>query len=119
MPRFLRDILAAGAVLLLCAVAFAAYLSITTVTVRNRTDHSLSQMKIGFTGKHLWTGSLEAGDSKWLFGVPSQDGGVEVTYSISNQTHEVRCGYVTGGPSRSSLEIAILPNGQSTCEQDR
>lgn len=101
MRRSLRDILAAGAVLLLCALAFAAYLSITTVTAHNRTDNPPSQIKIGFTGKHLWTGSLEAGDSKWLFGLPNQDGGVEVTYVVGDQTHEVRCGYVTRGPSRS------------------
>lgn len=116
MTRLFRDAILAVIALAMLAGAAWAYLSTTTVTVRNKTAHTLSGVKIGFTGKELWNGDLEAGDSKWVFGLPNQDGSVEITYLLGNQGHEVGCGYVTGGPSSTSYDFTILPDGQSNCE---
>jgi hypothetical protein len=117
MTRLLRDFLVAAAVLAALATAIGIYISITTVVVRNKSNESLADVKIGFTGKTLWQGDLKAGDSKWTFGMPSQDGGAVVSYVTNNVSHEIACGYVTGGPSRTSISVEILPRGAFDCEQ--
>ena len=117
MIRLLRDISIAGGVLLLFGLAIAAYLSIATVRVHNKTDNALTGVKIGFTGKELWSGDLEVGNSKWVFGLPNQDGSIEVSYAVGDQTYSARCGYVSAGPMRRSFDIALLSRGRSNCAE--
>ncbi len=119
MIRLLRDIALAGAVLAIIAAAIHFYLSITTATVYNKTDQPLAAVEIGFTGKKLWQGDLAAGDSKWVFGIPNQDGILYVSYSLGAQDHETACGYVTSGYMSASLTVSILPDGKFNCEDHR
>lgn len=115
MFRLFRDIALAGAALATIGAILFVYSSIATVIVRNKTNQTLYAVEIGLTGKELWRGDLAAGDSKWTFGVPSRDGGVEITYSLGSRRHEASCGYFMPG---SSFDIVILPEGRSTCEQN-
>lgn len=114
MSRLFRDIALAAAVLAAIGAIGLVYLSVATVTVRNKTDQTLNAVKIGLAGKEVWQGDLAAGDSKWTFGVPKQDGGAEVTYLLGDRRYEANCGYFMPG---SSFDVVILPEGHSTCEQ--
>lgn len=89
-----------------------------TVTLHNKAGQPLSAIEIGFTGKVLWQGALETGESTWTFGIPNQDGSVEVPYLVGDQRHDAACGYVTSGLWRNSFAIEILPDGQFKCEQN-
>ena len=115
--RILRDVAVVVVVLAALGAALVIYASITTVSVHNKSNESLSDLKIGITGKVLWQGDLRAGDSKLAFGMPSHDGGAAISYVANDLSHQVECGYVTGGLSRTSISIDILPDGLSNCQQ--
>jgi hypothetical protein len=116
MTRLLRDAAIAAAAFAILAGGFWAYLSATTVTVRNETDQPLSNVEVGFTGKLLWKGDLKSGGSKWTYGMPQQDGSVEVSYAAGETMHQTRCGYVSPGPGGRTIVVEILPEGRSNCE---
>ncbi len=119
MTRLLRDALVAAATLAILAGMAWIYLSTTTVTVLNETDQPLSDVEVGFTGKQLWKGEIGTGESKWTFGMPSQDGSVQILYTSGDTTHQVQCGYISPGPGGKAFAIEIHPDGASDCEERR
>ncbi|MGE4065108.1 MAG: hypothetical protein AB7E79_17215 [Rhodospirillaceae bacterium] len=118
MTRLLRDVALAAATMAIVAGATWMYLSVTTVTVRNKTDQPLSNVEVGFGEKSLWKGNLESGDSKWAYGTPRQDGSVEVSYAAGETMHQIQCGYVSPGPGGRTIVVEILPGGRSNCEDN-
>ena len=118
MARLLRGIVVAAviaaALLGMIGAAAVAYSSMGAITVTNLTQQAVPT-KVGLTGKLLWEGRLRPQGSKWVFGIPGQDGSVEVSLEIGGTILKVECGYVTpglGGPYR----LSIQPDCRTECE---
>lgn len=120
MMRILRDAMigltGSAVALAILGIGAMAFMSVVTVTVHNDSQQKLANLRIGFTGKTLWQGELDPQESKWTFGIPTQDGSVEVTYGTGNSPITAKCGYVTRGPLGGSFVVTVLPDGHSECE---
>ena len=118
MTRLFRDVAIAAAVIVLLGTAFWTFRSVATVTARNATGQHLSAVTVGFTETAVWKGDLRVDDSKWTFGIPRQDGTVEISYTVGDTTHRIQCGYVSPGLG-GAFVVEILPDGSSNCEESR
>ena len=106
-------IIVALALALAAILAFATYFHfwISIVSIANKSDGPLSDVKVEFAGNRMWQGNLAAGKVKHTLGVVDGGGEAIVSYVKPDGTRvEIRCGYVTGGPMAVSMAFTLKPD---------
>lgn len=72
------------AVIALLAAFAADRRQATTVSVRNESDATLTEVKIALAGKEIWNGWIEPGEKQYARGRPDRDGVVRISFRARN-----------------------------------
>jgi hypothetical protein len=82
MSRTLKVLLSAMLVVVALVVAAFVHFWVWDVVVVNKSDRTLSGIKVELARKLLWEGSLAAGRSKRIFGIADRDGSAIASYEL-------------------------------------
>jgi hypothetical protein len=96
-----------GLALLLASVAF--HYLVTEVRVVNESSVTLTEVQVTMAGKEIWSGPIAAGERRTLYGLPSNDGTIGISFEASGQSAHTEFGYVTPGAAEN-YKVVVLPS---------